>query len=331
LLNLGRRDEGLADLQAAHKEKATPEHDVIDDSIRDQGDGYTVFSIPVGVVFRPNPNKIKNLQAKDYLGKARLISQDSTKYETFDGVDPSDLAFRPDERRPTALSDSGRPKDKLAASNPDGGAGLGRSSSDLGGTSAPRNPAGLSRAATTAVSTPSRPPVDVRRAPESLARANTTVRPVRPQSPPKPRSPELVSNPQGPVRGLSVRRPPPTSFKPMSPPVDTNGQLYDSYAPRPSNVNEWAENAAPGVSPSRAPSRSASAMGGRSQASYPSRSPSQYAVRRAPSRKGTIRSRGGRYEEEEGYVSGGGDEDVPFEYTKIRVRVRFLALALIAY
>jgi len=133
LLNLGRGEAGLADLQAAQKEKATPEHDVIDDAIRDQGDGYTVFSIPVGIVFRPNPNKIKNLQTKDYLGKARLISKDGSKYETFDGVDPSELAFRPEKRRP-----------KLE------GANLGRSSSDIGGTSAPRNPAGLARAATTA-------------------------------------------------------------------------------------------------------------------------------------------------------------------------------------
>ena len=33
-----------------------------------------MFSIPVGVVYRPNPAKVKNLKAKDYLGKARLIA-----------------------------------------------------------------------------------------------------------------------------------------------------------------------------------------------------------------------------------------------------------------
>lgn len=36
--------------------------------------GYTVFSIPVGVVYRPNEAKVKNLKTKDYLGKARLIA-----------------------------------------------------------------------------------------------------------------------------------------------------------------------------------------------------------------------------------------------------------------
>ena len=36
--------------------------------------GYTVFSIPVGVLYRPNEAKVKNLQAKNYLGKARLVA-----------------------------------------------------------------------------------------------------------------------------------------------------------------------------------------------------------------------------------------------------------------
>ena len=33
-----------------------------------------MFSIPVGVVYRPNSSKVKNLKTKDYLGKARLIA-----------------------------------------------------------------------------------------------------------------------------------------------------------------------------------------------------------------------------------------------------------------
>jgi hypothetical protein len=36
--------------------------------------GYTVFSIPVGVIYRPNEAKVKNLRVKDYLGKAKLIA-----------------------------------------------------------------------------------------------------------------------------------------------------------------------------------------------------------------------------------------------------------------
>lgn len=325
LLNMGRMEEGAQDLQSARKEKVTPEHDVIDDAIKENGDGYTVFSIPVGVLFRPNPNKIKNLQTKDYLGKARLISNDGG-YEAFDGVDPDQLAFRREKTisRPTRArtSDPGARPDITPAAE---GANLGRSSSDLGGTSAPRNPAGLSRAATTAVTRPIAEP----RQPVSLARAATSIRPLRPQSPPQapPKSQPIAA--LGPTRGLSTRRPPGV-LKPAAPPNNTAdprlAEEYDSY-PEQANVDEWVGATVPGASPTRAPSRSASALGGRSQSSYPSRSPSQYAPRRALSRKGTMASRRTRsYDEEEGYVSGSGGgeyDEVPFEATKIRVRLHF--------
>ncbi|CAE7146265.1 unnamed protein product [Rhizoctonia solani] len=339
LLNMGRVEDAMQDLAAAQKQKSTPEHDVIDDAIKEQGEGYTVFSIPVGVLFRPNPNKIKNLQAKDYLGKARLISRDGSKYEAFDGVDPTELAFGRDRPPPTATSDPGRRPDLPAKE----GANLGRSSSDLGGTSTARNPVGLSRAATTAVSNPtSRPSFEARREPEPLARAGTTIRPLRTESPPrslrpaspprpapvpKPRSPEPGPAQPPVIRGLSVRRPPGV-LKPTPAPPPVEDDAYGGYVGRPGgNTDRWAEENGFVMSPVRGPSRSASVMGGRSQASYPNRSPSQRTVRRAPSRKGTMVSRRTRsYDEEEGYVSGsgGGDYDeVPFEVTKIRVRLRF--------
>ncbi|RAL03451.1 putative PB1 domain protein [Aspergillus ibericus CBS 121593] len=65
---------GMQDLDYASKEKVTPDHDVIDEALREQASGYTVFSIPVGVIYRPNEAKVKNLKTKDYLGKARLIA-----------------------------------------------------------------------------------------------------------------------------------------------------------------------------------------------------------------------------------------------------------------
>lgn len=48
----------------------TDEHAVIDDAIQDSGEGYTVFSIPVGVLYRPSESKLKNSKTKDYMGKA---------------------------------------------------------------------------------------------------------------------------------------------------------------------------------------------------------------------------------------------------------------------
>ncbi|KAJ5907457.1 hypothetical protein N7495_000139 [Penicillium taxi] len=67
-------EAGMKDLEYAAKEKVTPDHDVIDDAIRENADGYTVFSIPVGVLYRPNAAKVKNLKTVHYLGKARLVA-----------------------------------------------------------------------------------------------------------------------------------------------------------------------------------------------------------------------------------------------------------------
>lgn len=45
LVYLGNADDGLTDMREAQKEKATEEHNVIDEAIADGGEGYTVFSI----------------------------------------------------------------------------------------------------------------------------------------------------------------------------------------------------------------------------------------------------------------------------------------------
>jgi len=67
---MGRVQEGLDTLDIASQIKVTDEHAVIDEAMRDRGDGYTVFSVPVGVIYRPSEKKLKNVVTKDYLGKA---------------------------------------------------------------------------------------------------------------------------------------------------------------------------------------------------------------------------------------------------------------------
>ncbi|KAI9612068.1 hypothetical protein H4Q26_008158 [Puccinia striiformis f. sp. tritici PST-130] len=74
LIYQGAEDEGMVDLQEARKEKQTTEHSVIDDAIADRAEGYTVFSIPVGVLYRPASSKLKNLASKNYLGQAKLVA-----------------------------------------------------------------------------------------------------------------------------------------------------------------------------------------------------------------------------------------------------------------
>lgn len=67
---MGQVESGLQDFREASTQKQAPEHAVIDDAIREQGKDYNVFSVPVGVLFKPAPGKLKNLAARDYMGKA---------------------------------------------------------------------------------------------------------------------------------------------------------------------------------------------------------------------------------------------------------------------
>lgn len=100
---LQQKDAGMQDLIFATREKMVPDHDVIDEAIREQAEGYTVFSIPVGVVYRPNEAKVKNLKTKDYLGKARLVATQDQQHH--------------DPRRQAALAAMGiddRPGEKLS-------------------------------------------------------------------------------------------------------------------------------------------------------------------------------------------------------------------------
>ncbi|KAH8926063.1 P-loop containing nucleoside triphosphate hydrolase protein [Atractiella rhizophila] len=74
LIYMGNEASGMEDFQEARKEKQTPEHNVIDEALGDRGDGYTVFSIPVGVLYRPPSSKVNNLKQKNYLGQAKLVA-----------------------------------------------------------------------------------------------------------------------------------------------------------------------------------------------------------------------------------------------------------------
>ncbi|KAH0537229.1 hypothetical protein FGG08_005971 [Glutinoglossum americanum] len=87
---LQQKEAGMIDFSYAVKEKSLEDHDVIDEAIKDEAEGYTVFSIPVGVVYRPNESKVKNLKTKDYLGKARLIAA-SDRSNTFTGFSGSEI------------------------------------------------------------------------------------------------------------------------------------------------------------------------------------------------------------------------------------------------
>jgi len=51
LIYMDRVEEGLELMEEGRRAKATDEHNVIDDAIRDRGEGYTVFSIVSGTFY----------------------------------------------------------------------------------------------------------------------------------------------------------------------------------------------------------------------------------------------------------------------------------------
>lgn len=111
LIYMGAEADGMIDLEEARKEKQTSEHSVIDDAIADRADGYTVFSIPVGVLYRPAQSKLKNLASKNYLGQAKLVAATDSS-ETFVGFTGSARAAA---KTSSGLPSSGGPMAEFAA------------------------------------------------------------------------------------------------------------------------------------------------------------------------------------------------------------------------
>ncbi|KAI0759964.1 hypothetical protein BD413DRAFT_487097 [Trametes elegans] len=344
---MGNQQEGLADMEDARREKATEEHGVIDDAIQDRGEGYTVFSIPVGVLYRPAQKKLDNSKARDFLGKARLVAAESANdlYTEFTGV----------ARMKQGITPTGIFLDDGPNSNP-----------------------ALTRAATVAATLPSTSlslPSLLRVASTALMRAKTTITvpsdardriraggagagtppPAPPKSSPmSPSGPSLARSAtsggmgrsggapvplglNGPTRGLSIRK--------GGSPTNPAGRMTDFYDDYLEGYTGGAGGAAEPPLPEPVPeARVANWAKGVGRGGRPSAPPSSYApstgtgpggsMRRKLTRRGTTgragggggsRSGGSFYggyeEEEEGYVSGE-YEDV-FEMVKIRVKLYY--------
>ncbi|KAF8839437.1 hypothetical protein BDN67DRAFT_905562 [Paxillus ammoniavirescens] len=205
-LYLGYPQEAMYDLEEARKEKVTEEHDVIDEAIRDRGEGYTVFSIPVGVLYRPSENKLKNSKSKDYLGKAKLVaaSDANDEFTEFTGLKKlqqtsavNDIKTKPDTETPSltrsATAPASRPNPANAVPRPT--LGLERAKTIQVPTDARERIAGLRSPPSQPITPSSRRsqsvsnPADVlplpshKRSNTSLSRSNTTTAPLRPKTP----------------------------------------------------------------------------------------------------------------------------------------------------
>lgn len=327
LIYLGRMEEGMAEFQDATRQKATEEHGVIDEAIRDRGEGYTVFSIPVGVLYRPSENKLKNAKTRDFLGKAKLVASENPNeaYTTFTGV--------------TRLRQGVNPQNVFIDDNSPNEGGLSRAVTlgRLKGPDMDVQPVGfLSRSKTTI-----NVPTDARErimtssagagagagasqltsprdagppAASVVSRSNTTITPGRPTQ-------------ASVTRGLSVRKPGLEDGAPFAPPKPKTSPRGD---PR---MTEFYDNlvdsyADPSQPPLTSPGTDRVANWARGPAGGPSRAPSAYG---GSTRSGTLKRRVTRRavvpntydEEEEGYVSGPGEWDDMYELTKIRMKIHF--------
>jgi len=83
------KSDGMSFLDRARREKQIPEHDIIDEAFSSSSSKqFTVFSLPVGALFRPSPLKLKNLKSKNYLGSAKLVvaTEVADAFTGFSGV-----------------------------------------------------------------------------------------------------------------------------------------------------------------------------------------------------------------------------------------------------
>ncbi|KAF9523330.1 hypothetical protein CPB83DRAFT_898907 [Crepidotus variabilis] len=81
---LGRMTEGLEDMKEARRQKVLEKHNAIDEAILERGDRFSVFSIPIGVIYRPSEKKLKSVGKKDYLGKAKVVASRSPTGDLID-------------------------------------------------------------------------------------------------------------------------------------------------------------------------------------------------------------------------------------------------------
>ncbi|KAJ7287300.1 NADPH oxidase regulator NoxR [Mycena rebaudengoi] len=308
LIYLGRMEEGLADMEEAKRVKATDEHNVIDDAIQDRGEGYTVFSIPVGVLYRPSEKKLTNAKTKDYMGKAKLIASTDTNDTTtgFSGVDRLQNGITPtgifiDNETPIARSASSRAA-AAAASKAD---------------SEPRPPARLGRANTT-LNVPGNAR-EITNTVLNTSRASPNAGMGGPRGGSPPANKPAAGGPPPPSKGIST-----DGGSRLTEIYDDYLDAYTDEAPPPmpsappDRVAAWARNNS--NAPPAAALRSAPATGTRS-APASSYAPSSYGGG-GGWRNTSRRIQSAYEEEEEGYASGE-DFDGPFELIKIRVKLHY--------
>ncbi|PFH53768.1 hypothetical protein AMATHDRAFT_54263 [Amanita thiersii Skay4041] len=338
---MGRIQEGMMTLEDARREKSIEDHNVIDEAIRDRGNGYTVFSIPVGVVYRPSEKKLKNAVTKDYMGKAKLVAATDANdiYTEFSGV----------TRLKQGISPAGVFLDRPDASP----VNLTRSATAPAATLPPirdQDPTPKSAGVLERAKTTINVPMNAReRVAGRSGQSPSSTSPVAPFPPSAPAAaPRAPVNPLNPGRGApvvrltrspSLNRAPPAALN--VPPIrDTGADFYDDYLDSYSSGVDNTSSAGPPMPqqppnmylnnypppPSAWPRNNSLNRSGSRSAPATNYSPSTYggSIRRKGTKRAPPSSRvpSSFEEEEEGY--GSGDyEDVMYDLQKIRVKIHY--------
>ncbi|KAF8348373.1 NADPH oxidase regulator NoxR [Amanita rubescens] len=344
LVYLDRVQEGLDTMAEARTLKAKEDHAIIDEAIRDQGDGYTVFSVPVGVLYRPSEKKLKNAMTKDYMGKAKLVAaSDATDvYTEFsgaarlrDGISPAGIFVdRPDTNAPNLSRSATAPSSRLPRNGNDP---ISRPAANLARAQTTINVPANFRERIAAIPTSANTPAISRsntlskpNNPTTTARSNTMAAPDRVTRSNTLSGPERSKGLASLSRGPSARRAP-TSLQ--IPPIPENAsndkekrvsEFYENY------LDEYDESESVGPESASTPTPPANRTPNKARAQRASTMSRNSGLRSAPvggsmKRRSTARrsTRGNPRafeEEEEGY--GSGDyEEVSFE--KIRVKIHY--------
>ncbi|KAJ6497767.1 NADPH oxidase regulator NoxR [Mycena sanguinolenta] len=311
LIRMGRIEEGLADMEEAKRVKAIDEHNVIDDAIVYRGKGYTVFSIPAGVLYRPPGSKVKNLKPLDYLGIAILVAGSDANDTTvgFSGIDRLQRGLTPTGAFIDAETRLARSSTRTARNNDDGAAPLSRSKTTLTAVSKPGSgdAGGAPTQLPSTGPTRSTPVLNASRAPPTSQVSG----PMRNISMRRAGSPSSANKPLPGTRGPVP--PPPTEEERGEDPSRLTA-IYDGY------LNSDDDEPTPPIPDAPqaarvAPSASSNANGAR--ATRNNYAQSSFEGRRRVTRRNTTRRTQKAYEDEEGYVSG---DDLD-ELSIIRVRV----------
>ncbi|KAL9711652.1 hypothetical protein Ac2012v2_004723 [Leucoagaricus gongylophorus] len=341
LIYMGRVQEGLQDMQEASRDKAIDDHKVIDEAIRDRGEGYMVFSVPVGILYRPSEKKLKNTATRNFLGEPILVaaSDANDAFTTFTGSTRLKQGINPNG----AYVDQPEASVTRTASLPTVTPGT--------KTTVDFSPVEIKRAASTVSSSVRELAPPDRDSPSSVNRDNAKPRLTRNPTQITPSGFSSGTGTGGLVRDLSVQKPNdartivPHDTSPTPPEVSISKgkntrltEFYDNYldsyddslsvptipkslAAPDDSVAAWVRGNA-----TSAPSISISRSGSRGPPVNPYALSSGSVMRRKLSRRPT--QRGARMQgtyredEEEGYVSGDYDDEI-YELMKIRVKIHY--------